>query len=181
MTWWPGSSCGYIPSSAHSSARTPAGPGPAVRQAGERPAEDGPARPAVAGTAQEVQERQAASQRRDDEVLQGKRGQPAGGLPADDPAADYFLLAVQRAALHRRLAARSPAPVRVYRVGGAEREAYDHLRRSPLRQAAVPDRRLATPVHARDHRDRAHRGAERDDDVHDRPAERQAWSHADQR
>ena len=58
-------------------------------------------------------------------------------------------------------------------------QAGDHLRRSPGRQAAVRAPPLP-PVPARGHRDRAHRGAQRDDDVHDRPAEREARSHADQ-
>ena len=38
-----------------------------------------------------------------------------------------------------------------------------------------------SPSAARGHRDRADRGGQRHDDVHDRPAERQARSHADQR
>ena len=66
--------------------------------------------PQLHGAAQEVQERQAASQRRDDEVLQGKRGQPAGGLPADDPADDRVLLAVQRAARSSPTGSRVPCP-----------------------------------------------------------------------
>ena len=58
-------------------------------------------------------------------------------------------------------------------AGGGERQGGDDLRRSPGRQAAV-----LAPVRAaaRGHRDRADRGGQRDDDVHDRPAEREAWS-----
>ena len=58
-----------------------------------------------------------------------------------------------------------------------KRQGDDHLRRSPGRQAAV---RAPRAVAARGHRDRADRGGQRDDDVHDRPAEREARSHADQ-
>ena len=103
----------------------------------------------------------------------------AGCLPMIPQLIIFFsLFSVLR--VHRRLETRSPAPVRVHPAGGGKRPESDHLRRSPLRQAAVPDRRLAAAVLARGDRDHTHRGAKRDDDVHDRPAERQAWSHADQ-
>ena len=70
------------------------------------------------------------------------------------------------------------AEVRADGAGGGERAEGDHLRRPPGRQAAV-----LAPVGAapREHRDRADRGSQRHDDVHDRPAEREARSHADQR
>src|SRR5215467_1172230 len=145
--------------------------GAAVRQAGECPAEDAVAHAAAAGDPQAVQERQAAAQRRDDEVLQGERHQPARRLPAAGGAVAGLLGAVQRAARHRGLAARTGTEVRPDGPGRGERARGAYFR-------GVAGGQVPLPAPASDavvsHSDLDLRAGQRRHDVHDHAAEPEA-------
>ncbi len=96
--------------------------GAAVHQADAHHPGDVVPAAADGSAAQEVQERQADAEPRDDEALPGGGRQPADGLPADGASAAAVLLAVQRAARDRRLEARHGATeVRPAAAYGAER------------------------------------------------------------
>ncbi len=146
-----------------------------VRQAGALSAANAGAHAATAGAPQEVQERQAEAQRRDDEVLQGERGHPALRLPAAAGAVPGLHLAVQRAQDDRWLEAAAtrtrggPAGVRADPGRGGERPEGQGLRRSARRHLPARQHFLGYP--RRDPRVGAH---QRRHDVPDDAAEHEA-------